>query len=125
MSACRDRTASTSAVTRVGVPMPVVSPNAIRSAPAATARSTTDTTRDTGTSPSYGQPNEVDTITSTVPEAEWTAPISSAMPSSDSEVERLMFLRLWVSEADTTTSSSVKPAARARSAPRAFGTSAL
>ena len=46
------------------------------------------------------------------------------MSSSDSSVERLRFLRLWVSEAETTTSISGKPAARARSAPLRFGTSA-
>jgi hypothetical protein len=36
-----------------------------------------------------------------------------------------MFLRLWVSEAEITTSISMKPAASARRAPCGFGTSAL
>ena len=49
----------------------------------------------------------------------------SAISASDSSVRRLMFLRLWVSEAEMTTSISVKPALIARSAPRIFGTSAL
>ena len=48
----------------------------------------------------------------------------AAMSVSDSSVDRLTFLRLWVSDADTTTSISSNPAASARSAPRRFGTSA-
>ena len=43
--------------------MPVVSPNEIESAPSATARLATASTRSTGTSPSYGQPQAVETIT--------------------------------------------------------------
>ena len=43
--------------------MPVVSPNETESAPSATARPATRTTRSTGTSPSYGQPQAVDTMT--------------------------------------------------------------
>ena len=43
--------------------MPVVSPNEMPSAPSASARPATSTTRATGTSPSYGQPNAVDTMT--------------------------------------------------------------
>ena len=43
--------------------MPVVSPKEMLSAPSATARPATRTTRLTGTSPSYGQPQAVDTIT--------------------------------------------------------------
>ena len=50
--------------------------------------------------------------------------MSSAISSSDSPVERLTFLRLCVSEAETTTSISVKPASSARSAPRRLGTRA-
>ena len=46
------------------------------------------------------------------------------MSSNDSPVDRFTFLRLWVSDADTTTSISSNPAASARSAPRRFGTSA-
>ena len=45
----------------------------------------------------------------------------SAMSSSDSSVLRLTFLRLCVSEADTTASISVTPASSARWAPRRFG----
>jgi len=48
----------------------------------------------------------------------------TAMSSSDSSVPRLTFLRLWVSDADTTASISVSPLSSARPAPRRFGTSA-
>src|SRR5271165_3165346 len=48
----------------------------------------------------------------------------SAMSSSDSAVLRLTFLRLWVSDADTTASISVSPLSSARTAPRRFGTRA-
>ncbi len=44
----------------------------------------------------------------------------TAMSSSDSAVARLTFLRLCVSDADTTTSISVRPASSARRAPRRF-----
>ena len=47
-----------------------------------------------------------------------------AISSSDSPVDRLTFLRLCVSEAETTASSSVNPASSARRAPRKFGTRA-
>ena len=104
--------------------MPVVSPNAIRSAPSPSTRSTMDATRVGGTSPSYGQPKLVDTITSTVAPAAWTSPMRRPMSASDSSVDRLTLWRLWVSEAETTTSSSRKPAARARWAPRELGTRA-
>jgi hypothetical protein len=46
------------------------------------------------------------------------------MSSSDSSVPRLRLRRLCVSEADTTTSSSRKPASSARRAPLELGTSA-
>jgi hypothetical protein len=46
-------------VTRVGVAIPVVSPYAIESAPADIARATTCNTLETGSSPSYGQPQAV------------------------------------------------------------------
>ena len=46
------------------------------------------------------------------------------MSSRDSSVERLTLWRLWVSDAETTTSISRKPASSARCAPREFGTSA-
>ena len=48
----------------------------------------------------------------------------AAMSSSDSSVERRTFLRLCVSDAETTASISVSPASRARRAPRRLGTSA-
>jgi hypothetical protein len=104
--------------------MPVVSPKASRSAPSLVTRSTIAATWDGGTSPVYGQPKLVATITSTVPPAPCTRSINPAMSSSDSAVDRLRLALLCASLAETTTSSSVNPAASARSAPRVFGTSA-
>ena len=124
VSGWAERNAPTSARTRVGVAMPVVSPNEAESAPSARARPATDTTRLTGTSPSYGQPQAVDTMTCTVAPRSWATEMISAISSSDCPVERFTFLRLCVSEAETTASSSVKPASRARRAPRRFGTRA-
>ncbi len=104
--------------------MPVVSPNEAESAPSAMARPATDTVRATGTSPSYGQPHAVDTMTWSVAPRACASAMISAISSSDSPVDRLTFLRLCVSDAETTASSSVKPASRARRAPRRLGTSA-
>ena len=100
--------------------MPVVSPNETESAPSATARLATPTTLATGTSPSYGQPQAVETITWQVAPRWWASSMMTAMSSSDSSVPRLTFLRLCVSEADTTASSSVNPAPSARPAPRSW-----
>ena len=77
-----------------------------------------------GTSPSYGQPQAVETITWTVAPRPWARSMIAAMSSRDSAVLRFRFFLLCVSEAETTTSISVKPASRARSAPFRFGTSA-
>ncbi len=72
--------------TRRGVAMPVVSPNAIRSAPSATTRSTMPATRLGSMSPSNGQPKLVAMITSAVAPAPCSRSISPAMSSSDSSV---------------------------------------
>src|SRR4051812_42245961 len=117
------RTAESRSRTRRGVAMPVVSPKAIRSAPSARTRATMPATRSGSMSPSKGQPKLVATITSRVAPASCTSGISLAMSSSDSPVDRLRLRRLCVSLAETTTSISRKPAARARSAPRVFGMS--
>src|ERR1017187_321524 len=119
-----ERNSPTSSRTRPGVAIPVVSPNETVSAPSATARPATRTTRSTGTSPSYGQPHAVDTITWQVAPRRCASAMMTAMSSSDSSVPRLTFLRLWVSEADTTASISASPQSRARLAPRRFGTRA-
>ena len=57
--------ASSSRPTRRGVAIPVVSPKLSRSAPPSRSRAEIAATRASGTSPSYGQPNAVDTIAST------------------------------------------------------------
>ena len=102
----------------------MVSPNETESAPSATARPATHSTRSTGTSPSYGQPHAVDTITWQVAPRWCASSMTTAISSSDCSVLRFTFLRLCVSEADTTTSTSVNPASSARRAPRRFGASA-
>ena len=66
----------------------------------------------------------MDTITCTVAPRSCATEMISAISSSDCPVDRLTFLRLCVSEAETTASSSVKPASSARRAPRRFGTRA-
>jgi len=101
-----------------------VSPNDTESAPSATARPAAHNTRSTGTSPSYGQPHAVETITWQVAPRWCASSMTTAISSSDCSVLRLTFLRLCVSEADTTTSTSVNPASSARRAPRRFGASA-
>ena len=78
----------------------------------------------TGTSPSNGQPNEVAIAPSTGIPASFAIRTTSSKPSSDSSTERLTFLRLWLSDAETNTRISSTPASAARSAPLAFGTSA-
>src|SRR5439155_882235 len=93
---------------------PVVSPNDTVSAPSATARPAAHSTRSTGTSPSYGQPHAVDTITWQVAPCWCASSMTTAISSSDCSVLRFTFLRLCVSEADTTTSTSVNPAATPR-----------
>ena len=77
------------------------------------------------TSPSYGQPNAVDTIAS----ATMSGPVPRARRrharrSSESATDRRTFFWLCVSLALTTSSSSSAFAAIARSAPLGFGTSA-
>src|SRR6266480_3447488 len=121
MSPKRERNPPTRSRTRRGVAIPVVSPNETESAPSATARPAAHSTRSTGTSPSYGQPHAVDTITWQVAPCWCASSMTTAISSSDCAVLRFTFLRLCVSEADTTTSTSVNPASRARRAPRRFG----
>ena len=108
----------------MGVAIPVVSPNDAESAPSRTALDATLTTRSTGTSPSYGQPHAVETITWTVASRRCAMSMIAAISSSDSPVVLFTFFRLWVSEAETTTSSSLTPVSSARTAPRRFGTRA-
>ena len=124
MSGYAERNPPTSSVTRRGVAIPVVSPNEMESAPSATARPATASTRLTGTSPSYGQPHAVATTTWQVAPRPCASPRITAMSSRDSSVPRFTFRRLCVSEADTTTSTSVNPESSARRAPRRFGASA-
>src|SRR3954471_9214757 len=104
--------------------MPVVSPNATSSQPAAASRSAIAKTRSGGTWPSYGQPNETEITPSQRNPASRARATTRAMPASDSSTERFTFLRLWVSLADRNrfTSSKRSRSSSALSRPRSFGT---
>ena len=78
----------------------MVSPKAISSQPKPTSRSAISKTRSAGTSPSYGQPKLVEITPSQRTPASRAAPIVPSRSASDSAIERLTFLRLWVSEAE-------------------------
>ena len=108
--------------------MPVVSPNAISSQPAAARRCAIPNTRSSGTSPSYGQPNETEITPSQRSPASRARATTRSSPASDSSIERFTFLRLCVSLADRkrfTSSNSKSPRASARSSPRSFGISTV
>ncbi len=107
--------------------MPVVSPNPISVAPISANRSARPSTRSSGTFPSYGQPKEVAiTASSFSPSARmrFAIPRSSAIVCSTS---RLMFLRLWVSDALTKIDASWNRSRTwsALSRPRLFGMSTI
>ena len=123
MPACSS--ASRRSCTRLGVAIPVVSPKERESASASRRCPAIWATRSGATSPSYGQPNAVDTMASTGTSAPCASSTSSRAPTSDSATLRRTFFRLWVSLADTTSSSSSAFAASASSAPFGFGTSAV
>jgi len=118
--------------------MPVVSPKPISWAPASRSRAAISSTRSGGTWPSYGQPNDVEMTPSQRSPSARARPSTTSKPASDSPIERLTFLRLWVSEADMNTlissnagrppPSPLKPATRSRSSsaassPRSLGIS--
>src|SRR4051795_12206178 len=104
--------------------MPVVSPNATSSQPAAASRSAIAKTRSGGTWPSYGQPNETEITPSQRSPASRARATTRSMPASDSSTERFTFMRLWVSLADRNrfTSSKLSRSSSALSRPRSFGT---
>src|SRR3954453_2432925 len=104
--------------------MPVVSPNATSSQPAAASRSAIAKTRSGGTWPSYGQPKETEITPSQRSPASRARATTRSMPASDSSTERFTFLRLWVSLADRNrfTSSKRPRSSSALSRPRSFGT---
>ena len=81
-------------------------------------------TCDSGTLPSNGQPNAV-AIAPIIPTSlPRSAASTSVKPANDSSTLRRTLARLCVSDAETTSTTSSTFAASARSAPRAFGTSA-
>ena len=106
--------ALTRSVTSVGAATPIVSASAISAAPAAAARRTISTTRSTGTSPSYGQPNAVEIVrVARIP----ASLASGAIASNTATVSSLVapWLRIAnVSVVTATTLISRIPAAAAR-----------
>ena len=105
--------------------MPVVSPNATSSQPASASRRAIPNTRSSGTSPSYGQPNDTEITPSQRSPASRAFATTRSSPDSDSSIDRFTFLRLCVSlaERNRLTSSNSKSPASARSSPRSFGIS--
>jgi hypothetical protein len=83
------------------------------------------TTADGGTSPSNGQPKAVAMPPDSSMPALSAIRATSLKPSSDSAIERLTFLRLWLSDAEQNTAMTSTPASAARSAPLALGTSTV
>ena len=111
-------------MTSGGVAMPVVSPRLTPARPICCRRRATSPTRAAGTSPSNGQPNEVEIAPCTGIPASSATLATSSNPASDSSIPRFTFFRLWLSDADTNTTISSTSASAARSAPRLFGTRA-
>ena len=89
------------------------------------SRPVSSTARSGSTSPSYGQPNTVDTYARTETFAARATGITSSNAASVSAIDLLTFFLLCVSDADRKTAISFIPAASAESSPRRFGTSAL
>ena len=100
--------ASKNSRTWTGLAIPVVSPNPISSAPAAASRSR-DLEHPLGLDPALvGQPNETLITPSQRSPASRARASTRSSPVSDSSIERLTFLRLWVSVADRNTLISSK-----------------
>src|SRR5688500_10995445 len=102
--------------------MPVVSANVSDVAPLDMISRASDATSAAGMSPSYGEPNAHDTVTSTHnPPAR---PTMSATAPSDSAIVRRTLRSLYAGDAEIVTSRPSTPASSAISAPRTLGTSA-
>ncbi len=111
-------------VTWRGFAMPVVSAMPMAPAPMSTSARTTHSRRSSGTSPSNGQPNEVEIPACTGTRARAAISITPRSFTSDSATVMLTLARLWLSLADTTVWMASTPASTARAAPLSFGTSA-
>ena len=121
----RRRRRSSARPTCRGLAIPVVSARPIARAPMSTSAPTSHSRRSSGTSPSNGQPNDVEMPQATRAPAPAATCITARSFSSDSATVMLTFARLWRSLAETTVWTSSTPAATARAAPRSFGTSAV
>ena len=110
--------------TCTGFAIPVVSAIITSENPIRAKRSTSVNSRDSGTSPSYGQPNAVPIAAVHVTPAASTIALISANCVMLSWTLMRTFLRLKVSLAITTTKMASIPARSASCAPRTFGTSA-
>ena len=119
------RIARIAARTVAGVAMPVVSPSDTAAAPRSAYRRAMAATRSGGTSPSNGQPKAVAIPPSTAIPAPCSTRNAASISESERSTGRFRFLRLWVSDAETTRCTASTPAPAARSAPRRFGTSAV
>src|SRR4051812_2200877 len=124
-SGSRSRAAAKNSRTWTGFAIPVVSPNATSSQPAAASRWAISNTRSGGTWPSYGQPNETEITPSQRSPASSARAITRSSPASDSSTERFTFLRLCVSLAERKRLTSWKRSrsSRALSSPRSLGMS--
>src|SRR4051794_32575843 len=123
MSGSRFAAASKNSRTCLGFAIPVVSPNAISSQPAATRRSAMSNTCCGSTSPSYGQPNETEMTPSARSPSPRARPTTASSPLRDSSTERFTFFWLCVSVADRKQLISWKRSrsASAFSSPRSLG----
>ena len=104
--------------------MPVVSARPIARAPMSTRRPTTLSSWSSGTSPSNGQPNDVEMPQLTATFARSATCMTARSFSIDSAIVMLTLARLWLSLAETTVWIALTPASTARTAPLSLGTRA-
>ena len=105
--------------------MPVVSQRVTPCTPSPAKRWVQRSTSSTSTSPSMGQPIDVDSDTLIATVVAFTTPITSRNCANDCSRLMRRFARLWVSLTDITRLTSSTPHDNARSAPRTFGTSTV
>ena len=104
--------------------MPVVSARPMPRAPMSTSRATMSCRRASGTSPSNGQPNEVEIPHCRCTPARAAIWATARSFSTDSAIVMFTLARLWLSLADSTVWMASTPESTARAAPLSLGTSA-
>jgi len=107
-----------------GLAMPVVSARPTARAPISISRPTMCSSCASGTSPSNGQPNDVEMPHPTCRFAAAATRSTAPSLSSDSAIVMFTLARLWLSLADSTVWIASTPASIARTAPFSLGTSA-